>query len=193
MHTPTTEDLARDLAADLKLCEAATPGPWISDPPWGLPWEVGAKCCSPNGVTVCRTLGDSKPSNCPQRDSEQATIDAFFISKARTALPAWIRRAAALQAFKDWTHAFLDTHGVPHHPPGPHGAEGCRIGDRMDWLMNRLRSTESQRDRLLALLREVLAWGEEAVRAGIEDMAPPVVENIVECHVVLKRIREALQ
>jgi hypothetical protein len=40
-----------------------------------------------------------------------------------------------LQRFKDWTHAYLDRHGVPHHPPGTHGAEGCRIGDRMDWLM----------------------------------------------------------
>lgn len=43
-----------------------------------------------------------------------------------------------LQAFKDWVHAYLDSHGVPHHPPGPHGAEGCRIGDRMDWLMARI-------------------------------------------------------
>ncbi len=42
---------------------------------------------------------------------------------------------AKLQAFKDWVHGYLDSHGVPHHPPGTHGAEGCRIGDRMDWLM----------------------------------------------------------
>jgi hypothetical protein len=41
-----------------------------------------------------------------------------------------------LQRFKDWVHKYLDDHGVPHHPPGTHGAEGCRIGDRMDWLMN---------------------------------------------------------
>lgn len=44
-----------------------------------------------------------------------------------------------LQAFKDWTHSYLDAQGVPHHPPGSHGAEGCRIGDRMDWLMGSLR------------------------------------------------------
>jgi hypothetical protein len=50
-----------------------------------------------------------------------------------------------LQAFKDWVHNYLDTHGVPHHPPGPHGAEGCRIGDRMDWLMSRLAADESTR------------------------------------------------
>lgn len=45
---------------------------------------------------------------------------------------------AKLQRFKDWVHKYLDDHGVPHHPPGTHGAEGCRIGDRMDWLMERV-------------------------------------------------------
>jgi hypothetical protein len=49
-----------------------------------------------------------------------------------------------LQAFKDWVHAYLDAHGVPRHPPGTHGAEGCRIGDRMDWLMARLRAAEAR-------------------------------------------------
>ena len=47
-------------------------------------------------------------------------------------------RLAERQRFKDWVHAYLDSHGVPHHPPGTHGAEGCRIGDRMDWLMAEL-------------------------------------------------------
>lgn len=44
----------------------------------------------------------------------------------------------ALQKFKDWVHAYLDAHGVPHHPPGVHGAEGCRIGDRMDYVFAKL-------------------------------------------------------
>jgi len=44
-----------------------------------------------------------------------------------------------LQAFKDWVHAYLDKLNVPHSPPGgPHGQEGCRIGDRMDWLVANL-------------------------------------------------------
>jgi hypothetical protein len=46
-----------------------------------------------------------------------------------------IERGDKLQAFKDWVHGYLDGKGVPHHPPGTHGAEGCRIGDRMDWLV----------------------------------------------------------
>ena len=54
-----------------------------------------------------------------------------------------------LQAFKTWVHEYLDAHGVPHHPPGTHGAEGCRIGDRMDWVF-------AERDRL----RAMPAWPE---------------------------------
>ncbi len=49
---------------------------------------------------------------------------------------------AKLQAFKNWTHDYLDKHGVPHHPAGTHGAAGCRIGDRMDWLMKRMPNHE---------------------------------------------------
>ena len=49
-----------------------------------------------------------------------------------------------LEAFKTWTHQYLDSHGVPRHPPGVHGAEGCRIGDRMDWLMTRIAELEQQ-------------------------------------------------
>ncbi len=46
-----------------------------------------------------------------------------------------VDRIVKLQAFKDWTHAWLDSHGVPKEfPDGPHSKEGCRIGDRMDWL-----------------------------------------------------------
>ena len=48
-----------------------------------------------------------------------------------------------LQAFKNWVHKYLDDHGVPHHPPGPHGAEGCRIGDRMDYVFHVLLAARS--------------------------------------------------
>lgn len=40
-----------------------------------------------------------------------------------------------LQAFKDYVHEWLDKAGVPEDPNGPHSAEGCRVGDRLDWLM----------------------------------------------------------
>jgi hypothetical protein len=61
-----------------------------------------------------------------------------------------------LQAFKDWVHAYLDSHKVPHHPPGTHGAAGCRIGDRMDWLMNELRTARGMTLESIANLRPAL-------------------------------------
>lgn len=50
------------------------------------------------------------------------------------------------ERFKAWVHDYLDTHAVPHHPPGTHGASGCRIGDRMDWLMGQLAEAKAERD-----------------------------------------------
>ena len=64
-----------------------------------------------------------------------------------------------LQVFKTWVHNYLDGHGVPHHPPGVHGAEGCRIGDRMDWLMAQLADARGEvevaRGRASALERDL--------------------------------------
>jgi hypothetical protein len=43
--------------------------------------------------------------------------------------------ALRLQRFKDWVHDWLDNHDVPvEFPDGPHTVEGCRIGDRLDYL-----------------------------------------------------------
>ena len=47
-------------------------------------------------------------------------------------------KVAKLQAFKDWVHGYLDAKGVPADPGGPHSKEGCRIGDRMDWVFIQL-------------------------------------------------------
>jgi hypothetical protein len=57
-----------------------------------------------------------------------------------------------LQAFKDYVHKRLDDQDVPHHPPGPHGAEGCRIGDRLDWLISRLDAEELAQEGLRTAL-----------------------------------------
>lgn len=42
----------------------------------------------------------------------------------------------ALAAFKAFVHRRLDEAGVPTHPDGPHSKEGCRIGDRLDIVLN---------------------------------------------------------
>lgn len=71
-----------------------------------------------------------------------------LLQDCRNLLAAQLAEARAerdkLRAFKAWVHGYLDAQGVPHHPPGTHGAAGCRIGDRMDWLMDRLRSAEAE-------------------------------------------------
>jgi len=61
-------------------------------------------------------------------------------------------KVAKLQRFKDWVHQYLDDRGVPHHPPGTHGAEGCRIGDRMDWLMARIERLKAELDGLVRII-----------------------------------------
>lgn len=40
----------------------------------------------------------------------------------------------AADAFKAYVHKRLDEMGVPTHIDGPHSKEGCRVGDRLDWL-----------------------------------------------------------
>lgn len=120
--TPTPDDLARDLLADLSRATPTADDLWE----WG----------------------------------EDDLYD--YVHFAAGAWPTAIRRAIAaeaevvrLQAFKDWVHSYLDAQGVPHHPPGTHGAEGCRIGDRMDWLMSKLRTAEAEVARLGAGLERI--------------------------------------
>lgn len=45
------------------------------------------------------------------------------------------KRVESLEAFKAYVHQRLDAAGVPTHPDGPHSAEGCRVGDRLDLLI----------------------------------------------------------
>jgi len=45
-------------------------------------------------------------------------------------------RIEKLERFKAYVHQRLDDAGVETHPMGPHSAEGCRIGDRLDIVLN---------------------------------------------------------
>lgn len=144
MEKPTAEDLARDAEADLAVCEAATAGPWKK-----------MMCGGDNQTGEVLGIIHARPDLAEKYPPDQygdifrvdmvcaawgmGASDIDFIAMSRTALPVWIRRAVAAEAFKQWVHDYLDAQCVPYHPPGIHGAEGCRIGDRMDWLMARLR------------------------------------------------------
>lgn len=72
----------------------------------------------------------------PERLAElrhQAATRALFSHRAALELLAEVDRLAA---FKAWVHGWLDQHGVPAEiPDGPHSKEGCRVGDRLEWLL----------------------------------------------------------
>lgn len=57
-----------------------------------------------------------------------------------------------LQAFKDYVHKRLDDYGIEKEPKGEHSEHGCRIGDRLDIVLNEIKpnngwiSIESEED-----------------------------------------------
>jgi hypothetical protein len=83
---PTKEDMARDLAADLKTCEAARPGPWTH--------EYFA-------AHDQHDVAHGPPDDASERFSileELTSEDAELIAEARQGWPAAIRRAMAAEA-----------------------------------------------------------------------------------------------
>lgn len=87
---PTTDDMRRDAAADLVVCEAASPGLWVE----AHPKERSAS--QPHGGDYSILAGPKWLSL--DHGFAIGTADAVFMAEAREALPAWIRRAAAAEA-----------------------------------------------------------------------------------------------
>jgi hypothetical protein len=81
-HKPTAADLARDLHADLRLCDGASPGPWGQGDLW-LPWLRQAFAL----------LLEQWPDSVADLERDFALIAA-----ARDGWPAAIRRALAAEA-----------------------------------------------------------------------------------------------
>ena len=100
--TPTESDLARSLEADLRLCQAATPGPWIFDPTHPHLATRGVQVW----VAPPHPLAPGE-----QHAVAQANVDGFrvpaaranadFIAAARDGWPAAIRRALTAEAQRD--------------------------------------------------------------------------------------------
>ena len=89
--TPTPADLARDLAADLAVVEAAPPGPWHHDPQFL--WATVTTQPRGHGAIVAR--GHTALVEC-RRYEERGTAAAIAVM--REAWPAAIRRTIAAEA-----------------------------------------------------------------------------------------------
>ncbi|VTT98914.1 Uncharacterized protein OS=Cyclobacterium marinum (strain ATCC 25205 / DSM 745) GN=Cycma_0223 PE=4 SV=1 [Gemmataceae bacterium] len=50
-----------------------------------------------------------------------------------------------LAEFKAYVHARMDAAGVPVDPDGPHKAEGCRVGGRLDLVLAAWRHQQEQK------------------------------------------------
>jgi hypothetical protein len=96
---PTDDDLKRDAAADLAVCEAATPGPWqrrdreIVDARYHFCTEIEGNPVIWQGKQEGATPVCKLYSGFVWFEG-----DCAFVPMARTALPAWIRRARAAEA-----------------------------------------------------------------------------------------------
>lgn len=107
---------------------------------------------SPPVEKVCEACGSGpvetklvRTTNGSLRICEQCLSD---INRKSPLLIAERDRADKLQAFKDFVHRRLDEAGVPKEfPNGPHSREGCRIGDRLDWLFKKSSLPEKEGQR----------------------------------------------
>ncbi len=86
---PTAEDLARGAEADLRVCNAASPGPW----------SILGGCTDDNAADhYCLYIGPTLGKEVLWAYGRNRTGNCQFASMARTALSAWIRRAIAAEA-----------------------------------------------------------------------------------------------
>jgi hypothetical protein len=88
---PTDDDLSRCAAADLAVCEAASPGPWTARMARIEDDDPDHYC------GLVRGQGYRTPAHC-YGGGPKRRLDCEFIAMSRTALPAWIRRAQAAEA-----------------------------------------------------------------------------------------------
>jgi len=97
-------------------------------------------------VTIERSALDRLHDRCREDLGGAVSVSSvmlmYLIQVYRTYRPRLVRaieelqrRVAERQAFKDFVHRRLDEAGIPTHPDGPHSKEGCRIGDRLDLVL----------------------------------------------------------
>jgi hypothetical protein len=150
-----------DLARLEALLAGASPRPWASEPNAPAGYEV--TIWSDEGCLLAATTHER--------------IAALIVGLVNAApdLLALAREAEALRRFKDFVHDYLDLHSVPYHPSGPHGAEGCRIGDRLDWLLHQISALRAENEALRAGLEEVARLADERQYGSVARLARRVL------------------
>lgn len=66
--------------------------------------------------------------------------------RAHARLDYALEQRDKLQAFKDFVHQTLTVMGVPAEIDGPHSAQGCRVGDRLAFIAERLNLAKADLD-----------------------------------------------
>jgi Zn ribbon nucleic-acid-binding protein len=70
-------------------------------------------------------------------------LNPNFLRRVLNLLEEGEAKVAKGQAFKSFVHSRFDAIGVPKEfPEGPHSKEGCRVGDRIDWIEDRLKGVK---------------------------------------------------
>jgi hypothetical protein len=93
MTEPTKEDMARDGEADMEVCKMTTAGPWKRDGKHvDTQWDSAIRICSADAWLA------EDFSVTEEGCQMQAFCNADFITLAREALPAYIRRALWAEA-----------------------------------------------------------------------------------------------
>ncbi|HEY1186933.1 MAG TPA: dATP/dGTP pyrophosphohydrolase domain-containing protein [Gemmata sp.] len=103
-----------------KSTDGHTPGPWFV---FGNGHCVGGPVEPGNGICDDQEQKTAGVAMCGMRlrPAEECAANAALIAQA-----------PGLLAFKLYVHGRLDAAGVSVDPDGPHKAEGCRIGGRLD-------------------------------------------------------------
>lgn len=93
------------------------------------------------------------------------------ISELEKSLENARKERDALSAFKAYTHQRLDDAGVPTHPEGPHSKAGCRIGDRLDIALARLKPSGQVAEDMVCLRATIREWTTYSAGSREDDLA----------------------
>ncbi len=78
-----------------------------------------------------------------ERARRDTDPDVRSAQEREDAVAGIVKDMVKLAKFKDYVHRRLDEAGVPAEVPGKHLDEGCRIGGRLDWLIDRALNPQS--------------------------------------------------